>query len=91
MKTAVIIFKTDEITKHKAQSIAGKLGIPLSSLLNAYLHELVATGKVSFGTPKPMTKRTEAIIAKMEKEIAAGQTSGPFNTVEEAIEHLNSL
>lgn len=91
MKTAVINFKTDSVTKLKAQNIASKLGIPLSSLLNAYLHELVSTGRVTFGAAEPMTKKMEAVIAEAEEDIAAGRMSGPFNTAEEAIEHLNSL
>jgi len=91
MKTSTINFKTDAVTKTKAQNIASKLGIPLSSLLNAYLHELVATGKVTFIAAEPMTKKMEAAIAQAERDIANGYTSGPFNTAEEAIEHLNSL
>lgn len=91
MKTATINFKTDSTTKLKAQNIATKLGIPLSSLLNAYLHELVSSRSVRFTLDETPTKKTAAIIKQAEKEIAAGQTSGPFNTAEEAIEHLNSL
>jgi len=59
MKTSTVNFKTDAVTKNKAQNIAGKLGIPLSSLLNAYLHELVATGKVHFTVDETPTKKTQ--------------------------------
>lgn len=91
MKTAVVNFKTDDTTKRKAQMIANKLGIPLSNLLNAYLHELAATGSVHFTVPEPMTKKMEKIIEKAEEEIAEGKTSGPFETTEEFFTHLNKL
>jgi hypothetical protein len=38
-----------------------------------------------------MTENMEKIIEQAEKEIAAGQTSGPFETLEEMFEHLDSL
>ena len=91
MKTAVINFKTDTSTKQKAHQVAEQLGIPLSNLLNAYLHELATTGSVHFSVAEPMTKKMEAMIAQAEQEIAAGKVSGPFETVEEMFAHLDSL
>jgi addiction module RelB/DinJ family antitoxin len=91
MKTAVINFKTDQATKTKAQAVALKIGIPLSSLLNAYLYEFAATGSVHFTVTEPMTNKMESIIAQAEQEIATGQTSGPFEDLESAFKHLDSL
>jgi len=91
MKTAVVNFKTDDATKAKAQAVAKQIGIPLSNLLNAYLYELASTGSVHFTTAEPMTEKMEQIIAVAEKEIAAGEVSGPFETLEEMFEHLDNL
>ena len=91
MKTATVNFKTDEATKLKAQAVAGKLGIPLSILLNAYLYELARTGSVHFTTVEPMTEKMEAVINRAEAEIAAGDTSGPFATLEGMFAHLDNL
>lgn len=91
MKTAVVNFKTDPSTKQKAQAVAIKLGIPLSNILNAYLNELVASGSVHFSVAEPMTEEIEKIIAVAEKEIAARDTSGPFNTLEEMFAHLDKV
>jgi addiction module RelB/DinJ family antitoxin len=91
MKTATVNFKTDEATKLKAQDVAGRLGIPLSNLLNAYLHELASTGSVHFTTTEPMTEKMEKMIEKAEAEIAAGHASGPFATPEEMYAHLDTL
>ena len=91
MKTATINFKTDDATKAKAQAVAKQIGIPLSNLLNAYLYELANTGSVHFTTSEPMTEKMEALIAEAEKDIATGEVSEPFETLEEMFEHLDSL
>ena len=91
MKSATVNFKTDLATKQKAQDVASKLGIPLSNLLNAYLYELATTGSVHFSVAEPMTEKMEGLIAEAEREIAAGEVSGPFETLDEMIAHLDSL
>ncbi len=90
MKTATINFKTDDATKLKAQAVAKQIGIPLSNLLNAYIYELANTGSVHFTASEPMTEKMEVIIAEAEKEIKAGDVSGPFETLEEMFEHLDN-
>lgn len=91
MKTAIVNFKTDDVTKARAQAVAKQIGIPLSNLLNAYLYELASTGSVHFTASEPMTNKMELLIAEAEKEIAAGEISGPFETLEEMFEHLENL
>jgi addiction module RelB/DinJ family antitoxin len=91
MKTAIINSKTDDATKAKAQAVARQIGIPLSNLLNAYLYELASTGNVHFTASEPMTEKMEHLIAEAEKVIAARDVSGPFETLEEMFEHLDSL
>lgn len=91
MKTAILNVKVDEQVKKRAQAVAGSFGIPLSTLVNAYLIELGETGQIHFGAVEVMTPQTEKIIEQAEKEIKAGETSGPFKTTEEAINYLKSL
>lgn len=91
MKTATVNFKTDEATKLKAQDVAGKLGIPLSNLLNAYLYELATTGSVHFTTAEPMTREMEDVIAEAESDIASGHVSQSFATLEQMYAHLDNL
>jgi hypothetical protein len=38
-----------------------------------------------------MTEKMEAVIAEAQRDIKAGDLSGPFETVEEMFEHLDSL
>lgn len=37
----IINFKTDQKTKQRAQKIAGDLGMSLSGVINAYLHQFI--------------------------------------------------
>jgi antitoxin component of RelBE/YafQ-DinJ toxin-antitoxin module len=91
MKTAMITVKVDDQVKKRAQAVAGSFGIPLSTLVNAYLIELSETGQVHFSTVEVMTPRMEKIAEGAKKEIDAGETVGPFETAEEAIGYLKKL
>ena len=91
MKTAILNVKVDEQVKKRAKSVASGFGIPLSTLVNAYLIELANTGQIYFSTIEPMTEKMEEIIEQAETEIAAGETSGPFETLEGLFEHLDNL
>ncbi|MBP6881361.1 MAG: type II toxin-antitoxin system RelB/DinJ family antitoxin [Candidatus Pacebacteria bacterium] len=85
----VISVKVDKEIKKQAQEIAKSVGIPLSTLINAYLRQLVVTRKVELYAPEQMTPEMEKLIARAEKEIAAGEISGPFKTSEEFVASLN--
>ncbi len=91
MKTAILNVKVDEQVKRRAQAVAGAFGIPLSTLVNAYLIELAETGQIHFSAVEVMTPQMEKLIERAEKEIKAGEVSEPFNTTEEAIAYLKKL
>ncbi|OGL30701.1 hypothetical protein A3F37_03725 [Candidatus Saccharibacteria bacterium RIFCSPHIGHO2_12_FULL_41_12] len=84
-------FKIDKDLKVQAKKTASAIGIPLSTLLNAYLIDFVATGRVEFTASEQMTPQMERIIEECEQDIAEGNLSGPFHTKEELFEHLDSL
>ena len=52
MNTSVITVKTPSEVKTKAQEVAKELGFSLSSLVNAYLRQLVKTKTVHFSLPE---------------------------------------
>lgn len=91
MKTETVNFKTDVITKIKAQKVAHMIGIPLSNLLNDYLHELASIESVYFTTTEPITEKMEKLIVQAEKDIISGSVSIKFKTIEEMFAHLDSL
>ena len=83
--------KVDEETKKRAQAVAEQFGMPLSTLVNAYLMELGQTGQIHFGAAEMMTPAMEEIVAHADTEIKAGDTSGPFASAQEATDYLKSL
>lgn len=48
MQTVVINFKTEPVVKKRAQAVARELGFSLSSLLNAFLRQLIRDKTVNF-------------------------------------------
>ncbi|MBI2616587.1 type II toxin-antitoxin system RelB/DinJ family antitoxin [Candidatus Gottesmanbacteria bacterium] len=90
MNTAVIITKTEPQIKAKAQKIAKELGFSLSSLVNAYLRQLVKTKTVTFTTtPEIPNKKTRAILKQAEKNWKEGKHSPIFKTGKEAVAWLD--
>jgi addiction module RelB/DinJ family antitoxin len=96
MKTMINI-KADREVKIKAQKVAADLGMPLSTVINAYLREFIRTKSVHFsliplGTPegvlKPHVKRR---YARIHKDIVEGKNLvGPFEDAKEVMRYLNS-
>ena len=86
--TTVMSVKVKKDLKAKAQAVAGLYGIPLGTLLNAYMHQLVLTGQVYFPAVEVATPQMEKIIAEIEAERRDVKTIGPFETVEEFIADL---
>jgi len=89
MNTAVIITKTEPEVKTKAQRVAKDLGLSLSSLINAWLRQLIKTKTVTFSAadenPSDYLIQT---INQSEKNLKAGKVSPRFDNAEDAIAWL---
>ena len=89
----LINIKADKDIKIKAQKTAKKIGLPLSSIMNAYLRHFVKTKEIYFSAEPSyrMTPQLEKTIATVRKDLKAGRNiSKPFQNMEEAIAYLNS-
>ena len=90
MKT-IINIKADKEVKENAQKVAKELGLPLGTIINAYLRELVREKRVLFSVPPIPNKRTQNLLKKIRRDIKLKKRSiGPF-TYDEAITYLNTL
>jgi len=89
MNTSVITVKTPLEVKTKAQEVARELGFSLSSLVNAYLRQLVKTKTVHFSLPEEPTPFLLSALKESKEDIKAGRVSPTFETTEEAIGWLN--
>lgn len=58
MKTATVNFKVEPHIKDQAYEIAKVIGIPLGSLLNAYMREFIASQEVHFSVASVRKTRT---------------------------------
>lgn len=88
--TTILSLKTKKQVKELAQMRAKQLGIPLGTLVNAFLRDLGQTGEVRFTISEPVTPKMAAIIDEMRAEIARGDTYGPF-TIDEAEAFLDTI
>lgn len=77
--------KVDKTLKVQAQQTASAIGIPLSTLINAYLNNVVATGRVEFTATENITPQMERIIKEVEVEISKNEPFGPFDNADKMI------
>ncbi len=84
----VISVKVDKATKEAAQEVAKSAGLNLSSLVNSYLKQVVATRRIELYAPEPMSPALEKMIASVEAEITAGKISKGYRRPEEFLSAL---
>ena len=89
MKT-ILNIKTDKKLKRDAQTVAKKIGVPLSTVVNSFLKQLVRDEEVMFSAKEyRMTPYLESLVEEVRKE---REKSSPvyFKTSRELIKGLNS-
>ena len=92
MVKTMINIKADKDVKQKAQKIAKQLGLPLSTLINAYLKQFIRNKEVHFSAGYQMTSKLEKLLGRVEKDIKNNKDiTGPFNSAKDTDEYLNSL
>lgn len=92
MNKITINIKADRDVKEKAQKVAHDLGMPLSTVINAYLNQFIRTKEVHFyleGELKPAVKKR---LDRLQKEALAGKNvSRAFSMPEEMDAFLDDL
>ncbi len=91
MNKTTINIKADKEVKEKAQKVARDLGMPLSTIINAYLNQFIRTKEVHFyieGELKPSVKKR---LDRLQKEASEGKNLSPsFKNTKDAVNYLNS-
>ena len=77
MKPLVSV-KIDQDIKTKAQNLTQELGIPLSTLVNAYLRQFVREKKAVFTSAWQMSPELEKMLGPIERDIKAGRNMSKF-------------
>lgn len=88
MKTAVINVKTTPLIKTRAQKMAKELGFGLSTLINAFLNQLVKDRRVEFRADAK--EEPSEWMIKSLKEAEKGPFSPIFDDADEAIKWLDN-
>ncbi len=91
MTKVVINFKVDKEIKEEAQKLARDLGVPLSTIINAQIKQMLRSRTVTLTTDLKPTPYLEKLIKEAEADYAAGKNITHTNSVEEALAHLDSL
>ncbi|MFZ2152485.1 MAG: hypothetical protein WAV41_00305 [Microgenomates group bacterium] len=92
MNNAVITLKTNNSLKSEAMKIANELGFSLSSLINAYLKDLIRTKSVNFSVSDeshPSTFMVDSLLESSNNK-KLGKVSPPFTDPKKAVEWLRS-
>ena len=84
--------KADTDVKLRAQQIAKDLGIPLSTIINAFLKEFIRNKSICFTTAPRMTNEFEQILKNIEEDIKNQKNLSPaFKKEKEVIAHLDGF
>ena len=85
-----ILIKMDKKVKIAAQKAAKEVGIPLSTILGAYLRQFAREQRGEFG-PERMSKKMERELASIERDLKTGKNISPgFSSAKDAIAWLRS-
>ena len=88
MKT-VLNVKTDVQVKEDAQNLARHIGVPLSTIVNAYLKEFIATGEVRLTREPQLRPAVQKRIIESVREAGNGKNiSKTFTSVAEIQKYL---
>jgi antitoxin component of RelBE/YafQ-DinJ toxin-antitoxin module len=89
---SLINVKADKDVKEKAQKLAKRLGVPLSVVINAYLHEFIRSEHVDISlVPRRLSPKVEADIKKALLDYKHKRNiAGPFSTSKEMDAYLDS-
>lgn len=86
----LLTVKIDKVLKKSAQQVAETIGIPLGTLVNSMLKQMVRNKEVNLYISYQPSKSLIESLKQAEKEIAAGDYE-VSHSVEELMQSLNSL
>lgn len=91
MKT-IINIKADREVKDEAVKVAKLIGLPLSTIINAFLKKFISEQSVTFTTPTKPSKILEKILKNSEKDIKSGDNLSPlFTNMDKMDRYLSNL
>lgn len=77
MKTLISI-KTDREVKEGAVATAREMGVPLSTIVNAFLKKFIADKSVTLSAPLKPSKYLTKILKQADKDLKKGRNLSPI-------------
>jgi addiction module RelB/DinJ family antitoxin len=91
MKT-IINIKADKEVKEQAVQTAKKMGLPLSTVINAFLKKFIADQSVTFVAPLKPSRQLLKTLKQAEKDIRKGKNLSPlFTNMDKMDKYLANL
>ena len=91
MKTLINI-KADKEVKEAAVKTAEMMGLPLSTIINAFLKKFIADQSVTFNAPAKPSRALEKILKQTDKDLLEGKNLSPlFVNMEKMDKYLAGL
>ena len=90
MKT-ILNIKIDKSLKTDAKKAAEQIGIPLGTVVNAFLRQFARDKEITVSAAPRPSKRLREIIAEAERDVAKGEHVSPiFSSAKDALKYLHS-
>ncbi|MCR4322524.1 MAG: hypothetical protein NUV61_00350 [Candidatus Azambacteria bacterium] len=91
MNKVVLNIKTDKEVKEGAQKIARELGVPLSTVVNAYLKEFVRERAFSLSMAPQLRPEVEKLFREAHQDYENKKSISPiFTSTAKALKYLRS-
>ncbi len=91
MDTTMIHVKTKKDLKNKAEKLADKLGLTLTSLINLNLNQLVKSSELVIELQPKLNSKTAKLLLKLKKEAETNKNVSPtFTNPKRALKWLHS-
>ena len=91
MNTTMIHLKTKKELKQRAEKLAGKLGLTLTSLVNLSLNQLVESSELVIDLEPKLNSKVVAQLLRLKQEADAGKNLSPtFTNPKDALRWLHS-
>lgn len=87
----MLAVKTDAKLKKKAQQVARDLGLPLGTIVNRYLQQLVTEQRIVFERPEIPNAETRKAIEETIGDLKKGKHMITFKNTKEMDDYLLSL
>lgn len=87
----LLTIKTDKTLKIGAQHVAEEIGVPLSTVVNAFLKQFVREREITFSASYEPTMYLRSIIREGESELKTGRgLSKKFHSAKDLMKGLSS-